>query len=285
MKTVKLNNGINMPVLGLGVYQIPDPVECERVVSDALTVGYRLIDTAAAYNNERAVGNAIKKSDLSREDLFITTKVFLNDIGYEKTKASFAESLKKLQLDYLDLYLIHQPYGDVYGSWRAMQELYREGKIRAIGVSNFTPDRVVDFIQSFEVPPAVNQIETHPFNQQVETGQILKVNGVQLESWGPLAQGKNGIFNSEILTRIAHKYNKSVAQVVIRWLIQRDVVVIPKSNRKERMVENFDVFDFQLTTDDMDAIKSLDTKTSIWGDHRDPARVKMLFDYAKKIAS
>jgi 2,5-diketo-D-gluconate reductase A len=285
MKTVKLNNGLNMPVLGLGVYQIPEPIECERVVSDALSVGYRLIDTAAAYNNEQAVGNAIKKSDLSREELFITTKVFLNDIGYERTKASFAESLKKLQLDYLDLYLIHQPYGDVYGSWRAMQELYREGKIRAIGVSNFTADRVMDFIEFFEVPPAVNQIETHPFNQQQETGQFLKSNGVQLESWGPLAQGKNGIFNSGILTGLANTYDKSVAQIVIRWLIQRDVVVIPKSTRKERMAENIDVFDFRLTAEDMAAIKTLDTETSVWGDHRDPARVKMLFDYAKKIAS
>lgn len=275
MKTVKLNNGVEMPILGFGVYQV-EPSETENVVFDALQVGYRSIDTAAAYINEEAVGNAIKRSGIAREELFITTKLWIQDAGYENAKKAFEISLKKLQLDYLDLYLIHQPYGDVYGSWRAMEELYKEGRIRAIGISNFQPDRVMDLIVHNEIVPAVNQIETHPFHQQIETQQFLKENGVQIESWGPFAEGKNDMFNNEVLKSIGDKYGKSVAQVVLRWLIQRDVVVIPKSIRKERMAENFDVFNFELTADDMEAIKTLDTTQSAFFDHRDPEMVKWL---------
>ena len=276
MKTVKLNNGIKMPILGFGVFQIPDLKECENSVLDALETGYRLVDTAAAYMNEPAVGNAIKKSGVSREDLFITTKLWLQDTGYENTKKAFDNSLNKLGLDYLDLYLIHQPYGDVHGSWKAMEELYKAGKVRAIGVSNFHPDRVMDLIVFNEVVPAVNQIETHPFQQQSENQRFLQENGVQIESWGPFAEGKNGLFQNEVLTDIGRKYNKSVAQVVLRWLIQRGVVAIPKSVRKERIRENFEVFDFELNDEDMNAIASLDKKTSIFFDHRDPEMIKWL---------
>lgn len=276
METVKLNNGIKMPILGFGVFQIPDLKECENSVLDALETGYRLVDTAAAYMNEPAVGNAIKKSGVSREDLFITTKLWLQDTGYENTKKAFDNSLNKLGLDYLDLYLIHQPYGDVHGSWKAMEELYKAGKVRAIGVSNFHPDRVMDLIVFNEVVPAVNQIETHPFQQQSENQRFLQENGVQIESWGPFAEGKNGLFQNEVLTDIGRKYNKSVAQVVLRWLIQRGVVAIPKSVRKERIRENFEVFDFELNDEDMNAIASLDKKTSIFFDHRDPEMIKWL---------
>lgn len=275
MKTVKLNNGVEMPILGFGVYQV-EPNETENVVFDALQVGYRSIDTAAAYLNEEAVGNAIKRSGIAREELFITTKLWIQDAGYENAKKAFEISLKKLQLDYLDLYLIHQPYGDVYGSWRAMEELHKEGRIRAIGISNFQLDRVMDLMIHNEIIPAVNQIETHPFHQQIETQKFLKENGVQIESWGPFAEGKNDMFNNEVLKSIGNKYGKSVAQVVLRWLIQRDVVVIPKSVRKERMAENFDVFNFELTADDMGAIKMLDTTQSAFFDHRDPEMVKWL---------
>lgn len=275
MKTVKLNNGVEMPILGFGVYQV-EPSETENVVFDALQVGYRSIDTAAAYLNEEAVGNAIKRSGIAREELFITTKLWIQDAGYENAKKAFEVSLKKLQLDYLDLYLIHQPYGDVYGSWRAMEELHKEGRIRAIGISNFQPDRVMDLMIHNEIVPAVNQIETHPFHQQITTQQFLKENGVQIESWGPFAEGKNDMFNNEVLKSIGNKYGKSVAQVVLRWLIQRDVVVIPKSVRKERMTENFDVFNFELTAGDMEAIKTLDTTQSAFFDHRDPEMVKWL---------
>lgn len=276
MENIKLNNGVEMPVLGFGVYQIADAEECERSVLDAIAVGYRSIDTAAAYGNEEAVGNAIRKSGVERASLFITTKLWIADAGYEKTKKAFETSLKKLQLDYLDLYLIHQPYGDVYGAWRAMEELYAEGKIRAIGVSNFQPDRVMDFIVHQKVVPAVNQIETHPFHQQVETQKFLQENGVQIESWGPFAEGKNDIFNNELLLAIAAKYQKSVAQVILRGLTQRGVVVIPKSVRKERMAENFDIFDFKLSQDDLDAIATLDTGQSLFFDHRDPKIVAWL---------
>lgn len=276
MQKVKLNNGIEMPVLGFGVFQIPDPVECEQVVRDAIETGYRLIDTAASYMNEQAVGNAIKKSGVSREKLFITTKLWVQDTGYENTLKAFEKSLKKLQLDYLDLYLIHQPYGDVYGSWRAMQELLKQGKIKAIGVANFHPDRVMDLISNTGFVPAVNQIETHPFHQQIETQKFLEENHVQIQSWGPFAEGKNDIFKNELLTAIGHKHNKSVAQVILRWLTQRGVVAIPKSVRKERMVENFDSLDFELSQEDIDAIRILDTNASLFFDHRDPNIVKWL---------
>lgn len=278
MKTVKLNNGVEMPILGFGVYQV-EPSETENVVFDALQVGYRSIDTAAAYMNEEAVGHAIKRSGIPREELFITTKLWIQDAGYDNAKKAFEVSLKKLQLDYLDLYLIHQPFGDYYGSWRAMEELYKEGRIRAIGVSNFYPDRLLDLIQHNEIVPAVNQIETHPFNQQISTGQFLKENGVQIESWGPFAEGKNDMFNNNVLKSIGDKYGKSVAQVILRWLIQRDVVVIPKSVRKERMIENFDVFDFELSADDMTAIQTLDMGQSAFFDHRDIEMVKWLGNY------
>lgn len=276
METVKLNNEVEMPILGYGVFQIPDLNECEKGVLDAIASGYRLIDTAASYMNEVAVGNAIKKSGVAREDLFITTKLWVQDAGYEKTKIAFEKSLNKLQLDYLDLYLIHQPYGDVHGSWRAMEELYKEGKVRAIGVSNFHPDRVMDIITFNTIAPAVNQIETHPFNQQIETQKFLEENGVQIESWGPFAEGRNNLFQNEILAAIGSKYNKSIAQVVLRWLTQRGVVAIPKSVKKERMEENINVFDFKLSTDEMDTIATLDMKTSSFFDHRDPAIIKWM---------
>ncbi|MFD0998093.1 aldo/keto reductase [Ohtaekwangia kribbensis] len=276
MQTVKLNNGIEMPLLGFGVFQVPDPKECEQSVYEAIQCGYRLIDTAAAYFNEEAVGKAIKKSSIKREDLFITTKLWIQDAGYEKTKKAFDNSLKKLKLDYLDLYLIHQPYSDVHGAWRAMEELYREGRIRAIGVSNFHPDRVMDLISFNEIVPAVNQIETHPFHQQIEMQKFLKENGVQHESWAPFAEGKNDLFKSELLASIGEKYSKSIAQIVLRWLTQRGIIVIPKSVRKERMEENLDIFDFLLNSEDMQTIQTLDQNTSAFMDHRDPNVVKWL---------
>jgi len=276
MQSVRLNNGVEMPILGFGVFQVTDLAECERSVTDAIETGYRLIDTAAAYTNEEAVGKAIKRSGVPREELFITTKVWIQSNGYEGTKKAFENSLKRLQLDYLNLYLMHQPLGDVYGTWRAMQELYKEGRVKAIGVSNFHPDRLIDLIVHNEIVPAVNQIETHPFHQQIETQKFLKENNVQIESWGPFAEGKNNIFQNELLLSIGKKYNKSIAQVILRWLIQRNVVVIPKSVRKERIEENFNVFDFELSAEDMEAIKTLDTKASLFFDHRDPAMVKWL---------
>lgn len=279
MKNVVLNNGVEMPILGFGVFQIPDQEECERSVLDALETGYRLIDTAASYGNEEAVGKAIKRSGISREEIFVTTKLWISEAGYEKTKQAFERSLEKLQLDYLDLYLIHQPMGDVFGAWRAMEELYKEGRIRVIGVSNFHPDRVMDFIVHHEVVPAVNQIETHPFHQQIETQKFLRENNVQIQSWGPFAEGKNNIFQNELLLSIAGKYGKSVAQVILRWLVQRDIVVIPKSVRKERMEENINIFDFELSPEDMELIVTLDTKQSLFFDHRDPAMVKMLGEF------
>ena len=276
MQYVKLNNGVEMPVLGFGVFQVKDLDECERSVVDAIQTGYRLIDTAQSYENEEAVGKAIKRCGVPREELFITTKLWIQSNGYEGTKKAFENSLKRLQLGYLDLYLIHQPFGDVYGEWRAMQDLYKEGKIRAIGVSNFQPDRLIDLIIHNEVAPAVNQVETHPFHQQNETQKFLEENNVQIESWGPFAEGKNNIFHNELLLSIAKKYNKSVAQVVLRWLTQRGVVAIPKSVRKERMEENFNSLDFKLSLEDMEAIKTLDTNASVFFDHRDPVMVKWL---------
>ncbi|WP_242918031.1 aldo/keto reductase [Pontibacter liquoris] len=276
MQKVKLNNGVEMPLLGFGVFQIPDAEECEKSVYEAIQAGYRLIDTAAVYQNEEAVGKAIKRSGIPREELFITTKLWIQAEGYAGTKKAFENSLKRLQLEYLDLYLIHQPYGDVYGEWRAMQDLYREGKARAIGVSNFQPDRVMDLLVHHEVVPAVNQIETHPFHQQLETQQFLQENDIQIESWGPFAEGKNDLFKNELLRMIGEKYNKSIAQVVLRWLIQRGVVAIPKSVHKDRIKENFNIFDFELSQQDMEAIVSLDQKASLFFDHRDPAMVKWL---------
>jgi 2,5-diketo-D-gluconate reductase A len=276
MQNVKLNNGVEMPILGFGVFQVTDLQECERSVADAIETGYRLIDTAASYGNEEAVGNAIRKSGVPRQELFITTKLWIQSDGYDGARKAFDNSLKRLGLDYIDLYLMHQPFGDVYGEWRAMQDIYREGKAKAIGVSNFHPDRLIDLIVHNEVVPAVNQVETHPFHQQIETQQFLIENNVQIESWGPFAEGKNNIFQNEVLLSIARKYNKSIAQVILRWLIQRGVVAIPKSVHKERMEENFKVFDFQLTAEDMEAIKVLDTKSSSFFDHRDPAMVKWL---------
>lgn len=276
MKKIILNNGVEMPVLGFGVFQVADLAECEKAVVEAIETGYRLIDTAASYGNEVAVGNAIKRSSVAREELFITTKLWVQDAGYENTLKAFEKSLKKLQLEYLDLYLIHQPYGDVFGSWKAMQELYNAGKIRAIGVSNFHPDRIADLIANSGFVPAVNQVETHPFHQQVETQKFLVENNVQIESWGPFAEGKNDIFNNEVLKSIAEKYNKSVAQVILNWLTSRNVIVIPKSVKKERMAENFDIFDFELSSEDMEAIATLDTASSLFFDHRDPNMVKWL---------
>ena len=264
MQKVKLNNGVEMPVLGFGVFQVKDLAECERSVIDAIETGYRLIDTAESYMNEEAVGKAIKASGVAREELFITTKLWIYSNGYEGAKKAFERSLKKLQLDYLDLYLIHQPFGDVYGEWRAMEELYKEGKVRAIGVSNFHPDRLIDLIVHNEIVPAVNQVETHPFHQQNEAQQFMKENNVQIESWGPFAEGKNNIFHNELLLSIGYKYNKSIAQIILRWLTQRGVVAIPKSVRRERMEENFNSLDFELSSEDMEAIKSLDTSASLF---------------------
>ncbi|HTP04319.1 MAG TPA: aldo/keto reductase [Nitrospirota bacterium] len=276
MRTTKLNNGVEMPILGFGVYQVPDAEECERSVLEAIQTGYRLIDTAAAYGNEEAVGRAIKKSGVARKDIFVTTKLWIQDAGYESTKKAFERSLKRLQLDYLDLYLIHQPFGDVHCSWRAMEELYREAKTRAIGVSNFQPDRVMDLIVHNKVVPAVNQIETHPFCQQIETQKFLQENNIQIESWGPFAEGRNNMFKNELLLSIAEKHKKTVAQVILRWLTQRGVVAIPKSVHKERIIENFNIFDFELNDQEMQSIVNLDTKKSSFFDHRDPKMVKML---------
>jgi 2,5-diketo-D-gluconate reductase A len=276
VETIILNNGVKMPILGFGVYQMTDANECEQSVYDALVTGYRLIDTAASYLNEEAVGRAIKRSGVARNELFITTKLWVQDTGYERTKRAFERSLQRLQLDYLDLYLIHQPYGDLYGSWRAMEELYREGGVRAIGVSNFHMDRLIDLIIHNEVTPAVNQIETHPFCQQIESAQFMNEHNVQIESWGPFAEGKNNIFQNEVLASIARKYEKSVAQVILRWLTQRGVVVIPKSVRKERIIENFNIFGFELSQADMETIATLDTKQSLFFSHRDPEIVKWI---------
>jgi len=276
MQTVELNNGVKMPLLGFGVFQVPDPQECENSVYEAIHAGYRLIDTAASYMNEEAVGKAIKRSGVPREELFITTKLWVQDASYEGAKQAFATSLRKLGLDYLDLYLIHQPFGDVHGAWRAMEEIYKEGRVKAIGVSNFAPDRLIDLIVHHEVVPAVNQVETHPFHQQVEEQKFMVENKVQIESWGPFAEGKNDLFHNELLQGIGAKYQKSVAQVVLRWLTQRGVVAIPKSVKPERMAENFNSLDFELSPEDMQAIASLNTKASLFFDHRDPNMVKWI---------
>ncbi len=258
MQTVCLNNGVQMPLEGFGVFQVPDAAQCEQAVSDALEAGYRLIDTAAAYMNEEAVGNAIRTSGIPRKDLFITTKLWVQDAGYESAKKAFETSLNKLGMEYLDLYLIHQPFHDYYGAWRAMEELYKEGRIRAIGVSNFYPDRLVDLCVNAEIIPAVNQVECHPFFQQKDALKVMKEYGVQPEAWGPFAEGKNNFFQNPILAEIAAKYGKSVAQVALRWNVQRGVVVIPKSVHKERIQENFNIWDFELSDKDMETISDMD---------------------------
>lgn len=274
--SVTLNNDVEMPLLGFGVFQMHDAAECERAVSDALTAGYRLIDTAAAYGNEEAVGNAIKRSGVPREEVFVTTKLWISDAGQGPTRLAFERSLQRLGLDYLDLYLIHQPFGDVYGAWRDMEALHREGRARAIGVSNFQPDRLMDLMVQHDVVPAVNQIEVHPFNQQTDTQAFLQANGVQMEAWAPFAEGQHDIFGNEVLLTLAGKHKKTVAQIILRWLTQRGVVAIPKSVRPERIAENFDVFDVELSPDDMAMIAALDTRTSSFFDHRDPEVVKRL---------
>lgn len=276
MEYVKLNNGVKMPILGYGVFQINDQEECERCVLDAINVGYRLIDTAQAYGNEEAVGNAIKKCGVPREELFITTKVWITNAGYEKAKKSIEDSLNKLQLDYIDLVLIHQPFNDYYGTYRAMVELYKAGKIKSIGVSNFYPDRLIDMVKYNEVVPAVNQVETHPFNQQVKAKEIMDKYGVQIQAWAPFAEGKNNMFTDETLKSVGEKYNKSNAQVALRYLIQRGVAVLAKSVRKERMEQNMDVFDFELTSEDMDKIATLDRGESLFFSHYDPQTVEYL---------
>ena len=275
MEYVTLNNGVKMPILGYGVFQIGNE-ETERCVLDAIKVGYRSIDTAQAYGNEEGVGNAIKKCGIAREELFITTKVWISNAGEEKAYASILESLKKLQTDYIDLLLIHQPFGDYYGTYRAMERAYKEGKVRAIGVSNFYPDRFIDLSLNVDVKPAINQVETHVFNQQETAKQIMDKYNTQIESWGPFAEGKNNFFNNPVLAEIGAKYGKSVAQVALRYLIQNGVVVIPKSSHIERMEENIKVFDFELTNDDMAKIKTLDMKQSLFFNHYDPNIVEML---------
>ena len=276
MEYVTLNNGVKMPILGFGVYQIKDPKECEQAVADAISVGYRLIDTAASYGNEEAVGRAVRRCKVPREELFITTKLWISDTSYEGARKAFQKSMDKLGLDYLDLYLIHQPMNDYYGAWRAMTELYKEGKIRAIGVCSFYPDRLADLVAFNEVAPAVNQVETNIFFQQKKAQEVMEEKGVQMESWAPFAEGRGNLFGNPVLIGIGEKYGKSVAQVVLRWQIQRGIVCIPKSVKKERMEQNIQVFDFELSDADMELIAALDTNCSAFFDHRDPAVIDML---------
>jgi 2,5-diketo-D-gluconate reductase A len=276
MKTVTLNNGVQMPILGFGVFQITDVAQCEQAVSDALATGHRLIDTAASYLNEEAVGRAIKKSGTPRDELFITTKLWIQDAGYERAKKAFQKSLDRLGLDYLDLYLIHQPFNDYYGAWRAMEELYKEGRTRAIGVSNFMPDRLVDLIAFNEIVPAVNQVETNPFYQRPDYQTLMQGKGVQMEAWAPFAEGRNNLFQNETLSAIAADHGKSVAQVILRWLIQRGIVCISKSVHKARIEENLNVFDFELTAEEMGEIAALDTNQSSFFSHNDPEVVAWL---------
>lgn len=272
-----LNNGIKMPVQGFDVFQIPDATECERVVSDALAVGYRLIDTASVYGNERAVGAAIRKSGISHDELFITTKAWISEMGYKQTLRAFDASLDRLELDYLDLYLIHMPFGDYYGAWRAMEELYTQGRVRAIGVCNFEPDRLLDLCHNANVFPSVNQVEMHPYTPQPDAIRIMQKLGVQTEAWGPLAEGRNGLFTDYILTDIGRKYNKTAAQVVLRWHLQRGVIAIPKSIHRQRMEENFDIENFTLTSEDMAAISSLNTGGNTILDLHSPMEVERLY--------
>lgn len=279
MKDVKLNNGQSMPILGFGVFQLTDPEVCEESVLNALKAGYRLIDTASAYGNEEAVGKAIKRSGIPREELFITTKLWIQDYGDTRTEAAFERSLRRLDLDYLDLYLLHQDYGDVYGAWRSLERIYKRGGSRSIGVSNFTPDRLLDLMMHNEVAPAVNQVECNPYCQQIESHQFMVDHNVQMEAWSPLATGLNNIFEDKRLQEIAHKYNRSVAQIVLRWITQRNIVVISKAAKKEHMQENFFIFDFKLSDEDMNAISEINTETSVYFGrlaHRDPATVQTL---------
>jgi diketogulonate reductase-like aldo/keto reductase len=276
MQTVKLNNGVEIPILGFGVFQILDPTECERCVIDAIQTGYRHIDTAASYQNEEAVGLGIKNSGIPREELFVTTKLWIQSNGYDDTLKAFDRSLNRLQCDTIDLFLIHQPFGDVYGEWRAMEELYEQGKIRAIGVSNFLPDRIMDLMIHNKITPAINQIEVNPFHQQIETQKFLEENHVRVEAWAPFAEAKNHIFENKTLQPIAEKHHKSVAQVILRWLVQRGIIVLAKTTRKQRMEENISVFDFELDAADMALIKTIDTGTSCFFDHRDPEKVRWL---------
>ena len=279
MEYVTLNNGLQMPLLGFGVYQITDAAECERSVIDAIESGYALLDTAAVYLNEQALGQGVRNSGVDRASLFITSKLWVQDIGYEPTLLAIDKSLQRLQMDYLDLYLIHQPFGDVHGSWRAMQEALRSGKLRAIGVSNFQPDRLMDLIAFNEVAPAVNQIEMNPFHQQQESLAFMQENGVQAEAWAPFAEGLNDLFQNAALAAIAVRHNKSVAQVVLRWLVQRKVVALAKTTRRERMAENIAVLDFSLDAQDMAAIAALETGASSFFSHRDPAAVRQISEY------
>jgi diketogulonate reductase-like aldo/keto reductase len=278
MKTIKLNNGVEMPQMGYGVYQVT-PEECERCVSDALSVGYRLIDTAQAYNNEEGVGAAVAKSGIARQEIFLVSKIWISNYGYEKAKASIDESLRKLRTDYIDLMLLHQPFCDRYGAYRALEEAYKEGKVRAIGVSNFFPDHYIDFAENVSVVPAVNQVETHVFDQQIQAQKYMEEYGTHIMSWGPLAEGRNNFFQNETLAAIGAKYGKTVAQVALRWLIQRGVIIIPKSTHIERMRENLDIFDFELSADDMAQIATLDTGKSLFFDHHDGEVTKMFMGW------
>ena len=278
METVELSNGVKMPMIGYGVYQV-DPAECERCVSDALKVGYRMIDTAQAYHNEEGVGAAIAKSGIPREKLFIVTKVWISNYGYEKAKASIDESLRKLGTEYIDLMLLHQPFCDRYGAYRALEEAYKEGKLRAIGVSNFYPDHFIDLASNVEIPPMVNQVETHVFDQQIEAQKIMQEYGCQIMSWGPLAEGRNNFFTNPVLEAIGKKYGKSVAQVALRWLTQRGVIIIPKSVHVERMEQNLNIFDFTLSEEDMAEIAKLDTGKSLFFDHHDGEVTKMFMGW------
>jgi diketogulonate reductase-like aldo/keto reductase len=278
MKTIKLNNGVEMPQMGYGVYQVT-PEECERCVSDALSVGYRLIDTAQAYNNEEGVGAAVAKSGIARQEIFLVSKIWISNYGYEKAKASIDESLRKLRTDYIDLMLLHQPFCDRYGAYRALEEAYKEGKVRAIGVSNFFPDHYIDFAENVSVVPAVNQVETHVFDQQIQAQKYMEEYGTHIMSWGPLAEGRNNFFQNETLAVIGAKHGKTVAQVALRWLIQRGVIIIPKSTHIERMRENLDIFDFELSADDMAQIATLDTGKSLFFDHHDGEVTKMFMGW------
>lgn len=276
MQTITLNNGLTMPVAGFGVFQIKDALECTRCVIDAIHVGYRLIDTAASYMNEAAVGEGLRQAGIAREQLFVTSKLWVQDAGYERTAKAIDDSLGRLKLEYLDLYLIHQPYGDVHGSWRAMQDAHRAGKLRAIGVSNFQPDRLMDIAAFNDIKPAVNQIEINPFQQQEESVKFMRELGVQAEAWAPFAEGRNNLFQNEVLRNVAAKHGKTIGQVVLRWVLQRGVVALAKSVRKERMFENIAIFDFELSVDDMTQIATLETGTSSFFSHRDPAIVKWM---------